>query len=57
MNDAAWNVSKSNVSMHIKEEIGLTLAGRWFLRSEAHHGGYSTVEAFLGRVRGSRDRI
>jgi len=47
MNDAAWNVSKSNVSMHIKEEIGLTLAGRWFLRSEADHGCYSTVEGFL----------
>jgi hypothetical protein len=57
MNDTTWNVSKSNVSMHIEEDIGLTLAGRWFFRSEAHHGCYSTIEGFLERGRGSRDKI
>jgi hypothetical protein len=47
MNDTTWSVSKSIVSMHIEEEIGLTLAGGWFLRSEADHGCYSTIESFL----------
>jgi hypothetical protein len=47
MDDTTGSVSKFIVSMHIEEEIRLTLAGRWFLRSEANHGCYSTIEGFL----------